>query len=107
MLMVRIVQLHPDKVERLRAWMHGLRDRTDEVRATFAQEGVHHEIAWLVQGHDGPIMVYAVEVDDPAAARRAYDASILPIDHEHRQIMQEVTAGPAVTEKLYECTLPR
>ena len=107
MLSVRIVHIHPDKIERLRSWMHGLRDRMDEVRATFAQEGVHHEIAWLVQGQDGPIMVYAVEVDDPEAARRAHESSTLPIDLEYRQVMQEVTAGPAVTEKIYECTLSR
>jgi hypothetical protein len=87
--------------------MHGLRDRMDEVRATFKQEGVHHEIAWLMQGRDGPVMVYAVEVDDPEASRRALEASTLPIDYEYRQLMEEVTAGPAATEKLYECTLPR
>lgn len=102
MLDVRITRVRDDQVERLRAWMAELLQRQDEVRATFRNEGVRHEQVYLLQAREGPVLVYAHEVEDPEAARAAYMASTLPIDAQHREVMQAVLQGPAAAELLYE-----
>jgi hypothetical protein len=79
--------------------------RQDEVRETFRNEGVRHEQAFLMQSVDGPVLVYAHEVDDPEAAQRAYAASTLPLDAQHRKIMRSALDGPAHAELLYEVRL--
>src|SRR5262245_7493374 len=87
----------------LRAWMAQLGSRGPEVLATFKQEGVRHEQAYLLQTSDGPILVYAVEAIDHDRAAAAYAQSTLLIDLEHKRIMREVLGDPAPSELLYEC----
>ena len=86
----------------LRAWMAELGQRADEVRATFHQEGVRHEQAFLVSTVDGPLLIYAHEVADPEAAHAAYAQSSLPIDAEHRQRMAAALAEAVEPELLYD-----
>jgi uncharacterized protein DUF6176 len=105
MLEVVFRRVKDAEVDRLRAWMAELGDRTDEVRETFRQETVRHEAAFLLRGEDGPVLVYAIEAGDPAFGHRAAAASTLPIDEEHRRVMGSVLAGPAEAELLYECRL--
>jgi hypothetical protein len=76
--------------------------RQDEVRATFRNEGVRHEQAYLIESVNGPVLVYAIEVEDPEAALLAYAASTLPLDAEHRKVMAAVLGPPAEAELLYE-----
>ena len=76
-----------------------------EVRETFHQETVRHEVAYLVEGRDGPVLVYAMEAEDFERAAEAYGASKLPIDLEHREVLGAVLAGPADFEKLYDVAL--
>ncbi len=76
--------------------------RADEVRATFAQEGVHHEKAWLIHTGDGAILAYAIDVDDIEAAFAAHRASTLPIDIEHAAVMREIDAGPLDVELIWD-----
>jgi Family of unknown function (DUF6176) len=102
MIEVVFFRVHHDQLGRLRGWLRELTERADETRATFAQEGTRHERAWLLHDHQGPILVYAMEVDDPERARRAYAASTLPIDQEHKQVMRQVTAGRVDAELLYD-----
>lgn len=85
--------------------MAALGRRQDEVRASFRQEGVRHEQAFLLESASGPVLVYAIEVEDPDAAQRAYDASTLAIDAEHREVMAEVLGPAAEVELLYEVAL--
>src|SRR5580765_6408189 len=89
----------------LRAWMSELGQRVDEVRATFRQEGVGHEQAFLMPTPDGLVLIYAHEVEDPDAAQAAYAQSTLPIDAEHRQRMAEVLAEAVEPELLYDVQL--
>ena len=100
MLRVTIREVRPGHEARLRAWLAELGDRADEVRETFRQEGVRHEQAYLVDGPRGLLLVYASEADDHDAARRAFEASTLPIDAEHRAVMGEAlgatVGGPPV-----------
>ena len=79
--------------------------RQDEVRATFLNEGVRHEQAYLIQSADGPVLVYAIEVEDYEAGLRAYEASTLPLDAEHRRVMASVLGPAADVEMLYEVRL--
>jgi hypothetical protein len=82
--------------------MNALKERQQEVRQTFDQEGVRHECAYLTQDREGYVLVYVAELEDEAAARAAYARSTLPIDLEHRRIMAELIVGPADAELLYD-----
>jgi Family of unknown function (DUF6176) len=68
MIEIAFFRVHHDQVERLRGWLRELTRRADETRATFAQEGVRHERAYLLHDSDGPVLVYASEADDPPSA---------------------------------------
>jgi hypothetical protein len=79
MLHVTFRRVHADQLARLRAWMAELGQRQDEVRQTFRNEGVRHEQAYLIQSVEGPVLVYAIEVEDEATALQAYASSSLPL----------------------------
>jgi hypothetical protein len=102
---VHFHRVRPDQVDSLRAWMAELMRRQNEVRETFRNEGVRHEQAFLLHTDEGVVLVYIHEVEDPEAARRAYSASTLPIDLEHRQRMSAALDGAATAELLYEVRL--
>ena len=63
MLHVVFSRVKVDQVDRLRSWMAELMARPQEVRQTFEQEGVRHEMAFLVEAREGPLLVYAIEVE--------------------------------------------
>ena len=105
MLNVVISRVRDEEVERLRAWGRELIRRADEVRETFRQEGVRHEISHLIRTADGWIHVIAIEVEDIELASAAYAASKLPIDSEHREVMQAALDGPFPAELIYEMSL--
>jgi hypothetical protein len=105
MIRVTIARVKPDKVGRLEAWLRELMRRQDEVRETFRQETVRHEQAFIVEGRDGPLLVYVVEAEDHERGQAAYRASRLPIDHEHRRVMDEVLAERLKVAPLYDCAL--
>jgi hypothetical protein len=107
MIEIAFFRVHHNQVERLRDWLGELARRADETRASFAQEGTRHERAYLLHDRDGPILVYAMELDDPERAHQAYAASTLPIDLEHKQVMRQVIAGRVDAELLYDLgTIP-
>jgi len=105
MLSVVFSRVRDGEVERLRAWGRELMERSDEVRETFRQEGVRHESSHLIQTADGWVHVIAIEVEDMERARAAFAASKLPIDSEHREVMQAALDGLFPAELLYECRL--
>ena len=100
MLEVVFSRVREDKVDDLKGWMEELKNREDEVLETFRNEGTRHERVFLLEGFDGPVLVYAMEMGDPEGARRAYLNSDLPIDQEHRRVMGEVLSGRAEAEEL-------
>lgn len=89
-------------VERLRAWLSEVNARRDEVLETFAQEGVRHEQAYLLDTGSGHVLVYAMELGDEEQARAAFAASTLAIDLEHREVMNAAVGEPAGAELLYD-----
>ncbi|MDP9068195.1 MAG: DUF6176 family protein [Actinomycetota bacterium] len=105
MLRVAFRKIAPDKIEKIRSWMAEAQQRDDEVRATFRQETVRHEQAYLLQSGGEHILVYAMEAEDPEAARRAFENSTLKIDHEHRQVLAEVVEETLEPELLYDVRL--
>ena len=105
MLEVVFSRVEEARVEQLRAWMEELGHREDEVLETFRNEGTRHERAFLLEGRDGPVLVYAIEAEDPERARQAYSDSTLPIDLEHRRVMREVLSGRSEVEELLNLSL--
>lgn len=104
MLRINVLRVNDEQLPALRSWMAELNARVDEVRETFVNEGTRHEQAHLVQTSDGPLLVYAVETEDVAAALAAYQASTLPIDLQHREVMSSVVAEVLPTEVLLDLT---
>jgi hypothetical protein len=98
-----IRKVKPDEEAHLRSWMTELTRRKEEVLATFVQEGVRHEQAYLFATAEGSILIYAMEAADHDRAALAFRESRLAIDAEHRRVMDQVLGGPANAELVYEC----
>ena len=105
MLHVAFSLIKPDKEQRLLAWLTELKSRAPEVRATFENEGVRHEQAFILQSARGPLLVYAIEVEDMDAAMTAHLASKMGIDLQHRAAMDECLLERLRIPPLYECSL--
>ena len=105
MLEIVFRRVKENQVDRLRAWLSELNERADEVRETFRQETVRHEAAYLLRDESGPILIYAIEAEDPDLGHAVAAASPLPIDVQHREVMGSVLGGPVDAELLYECRL--
>ncbi len=105
MLKISVQMVKPEQERKLRDWLSELMRRQDEVRETFKQETVRHEQGYLLQINDGTALIYIVEADDLEQASKAYKDSTLPIDAEHRSVMQEVLGKPVPAELLYDVTL--
>lgn len=105
MLRVAFRKIAPDKIDKLRSWMAEAQRRDDEVRETFRQETVRHEQAYLLESAGEYLLVYVMELEDPEAARQAFQHSALKIDHEHREVMAEVVEVNLEPELLYDVRL--
>src|SRR5439155_16374956 len=64
MLAVDFYRIHADQVARLREWMGEITARRNEALQTYAQEGVRHEMGYLLEDRHGPILVWVMEVHD-------------------------------------------
>jgi hypothetical protein len=93
-------------VETLKGWMKELNRPEDEVLETVCSEGTLHESIFLLEGRYGPIVAHVIGVEDPERAREGYRASALPIDLEHREIMEEVLAEALPVEELLNLRMP-
>jgi hypothetical protein len=106
MLEAAIYKVKPGQEGRLRRWLKELNRRRDEALETFARETMRHEVAYLLDGPDGKVLISAMEVGDPDRARKAYHSSSLPIDLEHREVMTDVLGEKAAAERLYDVRVP-
>ena len=102
MIRVELRRVKPEKEARLREWLSELNSRADEVRATFEDETVRAEQAYIIPTSDGPVLVYAMEAEDFDVGAQAYANSKHPIDHEHRAVMKECLGEPLRLKPLYE-----
>lgn len=89
MLQTWIHRIKPGKEQRLRDWLAEMNSRSNEVRESFAAAGVRAEQAFVLSGVTGSLFIYVSEAADQGHAARTYAASTLPIDLEHRQVMEE------------------
>ncbi|WP_350340580.1 DUF6176 family protein [Candidatus Aeolococcus gillhamiae] len=64
MIRIRFFKVHQDRVERLVSWGEELAARREEVLATFDQETMQREAAFLIATTSGPVMVYVMEAED-------------------------------------------
>lgn len=87
-------KIEPGKTERLREWTEEIRDREDEAVETLANEGMHLEAAFLERTDEGAFLVYFVKADDVDAVFAAFEESDHEIDHEHRDVLDEVLESP-------------
>ena len=103
LLRLTVRRVRPEETERLRRWLSVLNtERADEARATLVDEGCAHEMGILVETSDGPLLVYAMEVQDVERSRRAAANSSHPIDAEHRAVMKAALGGHPPHEVLLD-----
>ena len=105
MLKVAIHRVKPEREQKLREWLGELMRRQEEVRDTFRKETIRHEQAYLLETSDGPILVYAMEAEDHEKARQAFQSSTLPLDLQHKRVMQDVLVSKVPAELLFDCSL--
>jgi hypothetical protein len=63
------------------------------------EEGVRHEVAYLLADEVGPVLVYVMEVEDVQRSRDVAARSAHAIDLEHRNVMSRAV-GEAVPAEL-------
>lgn len=103
MIEIGVRFVRPEQVEPLKAWFERLEtDRRDEAIATLIDETVTHETAMLVETADGPLLVYAMEVEDPERAKASADSGRHPIDAEHRTVMRAAAASVPLHETILD-----
>jgi hypothetical protein len=76
--------------------------RRDEALATLANEGCTHEQELLVNGADGPFLVYVMEVEDVERSRQAVATSEHEIDAQHRRVMDLALGSDLAAELLLD-----
>ena len=83
MLAVDFYRIHPDQVARLKEWMAEITTRRNEALETYVQEGVRHEMGHLIEGREGPMLVWV------------------------KQVMRQVVAEWIKPQVLYECLVSK
>lgn len=76
--------------------------RRQEALATLVDEGCSHELAALIEGPDGPVVIYAMEVNNVEGPRAAADGSKHAIDKEHREVMDKAIGESVPYESLLD-----
>ena len=88
MIQLVVRKVKPEHVDLLRDWMGQLNGpRRGEALATLVDEGCTHERVVLIEGADGPVVIYVMEVESVEHARNAAENSTHPIDAEHRAVL--------------------
>ena len=88
MIQLVVRKVKPECVDLFRDWMRQLNGpRRDEALATLVDEGCTHERVLLIEGADGPVVVYVMEVESVERSRNAAENSKHPIDAEHRAVL--------------------
>ena len=102
-------KIKPGKTAHLKEWMSEIQTREDEAIETLKHEGMHSEAAFLQKTEDGDFLVYYMEADDMDHVFEAYRQSEHEIDHEHREVLEDVLEDGSDVgnyELLYHLTNP-
>jgi hypothetical protein len=103
MLRVAIRRVNPGRADQLREWLAEVNGpRREEALATLVDEGCTHEQAFLIEGAEGPVVVYVMEVDHIEASQVAAQSSGHPIDADHKRVMEEAIGETLPSELLLD-----
>lgn len=103
MLRVGIRRVNPGQLDDLRRWFEEVAGpRRQEALATLEDEGCRHEKAILIEGRDGPVLIYLMEVEDKERSAQAAVTSPHPIDADHKRVMQRALGEPVSCETLLD-----
>jgi Family of unknown function (DUF6176) len=103
MLRVAIRRVNPGRANELREWLAQVNGpRRVEALATLVDEGITHEQAYLIEGAEGPVVVYVMEVDDIEATQEATRSSEHPIVADHKRVMELAVGDPLPSELLLD-----
>ena len=107
MIKLAVKYVKKEEEQTLRQWLSELNRRRDEVLETFSQEGTRHEQGYLAEIARRTVLIYIMDMEDSEHAAKAFKDSSLPIDLEHRRIMERVLDERVKLELLYECIRER
>jgi hypothetical protein len=103
MLRIALRRVNPDHALDLRRWFREVGGpRRQEALATLVDEGCTHEQVLLIEGKDGPVVIYVMEVDDVVKAQEAAVSSDHKIDAEHKRIMKRAVGDSVECEVLLD-----
>ena len=102
MLQISYTRIRDEALPRVRAWLASLPSRKAELVELARAQTISHELAHLIRGEDGPVLVYAVVASDMEAAREAIRKGSLPIAREWRSLISECSAGHPPHEVLLD-----
>lgn len=107
MIRLAVRRVRPSEEQKLRDWLGAVNGpRSSEALATLTDEGCTHEVGILVQTSDGPLLVYAMEVQDEERSRQAVLDSRYAIDADHKQVMAASLAEEPELERLLDLRAP-
>ena len=107
MLDLQFRKIKPEREGQLRAWFAELNSRSEEVRATFHDEGVQHEQGFILPTSEGPVLVWAAQLNDPDEANRVFAKSSHPIDIEHDRVLRECLDGRIALSPVLDVALAK
>jgi hypothetical protein len=103
MLRVAFRRVNPQRADELREWLAEVNGpRREEALATLADEGCTHEQAYLIEGAEGPVVVYVMEVADIEASQEAARSSSHAIDADHKRVMEQAVGDFLGSELLLD-----
>ena len=107
MLSLQFRKIKPEREGQLRAWLAELNARAEEVRDTFRDEGVQHEQGYILPTSEGPVLVWAAQLNDPDEASRVFAKSSHPIDIEHDRVLRECLDGRLALSPVLDVALAK
>ena len=107
MLKISVRNVLPGQLENLRRWFAELETtRRAEAIETLIDETVTQETVLLIDG-ERPMVIYAMEVEDYAHARRSADSDRFPINAEHHAVLSAALGDPVEAEIILNLTAGR
>lgn len=107
MIRLAVRRVRPSEEQNLRDWLGRVNGpRSREALATLVDEGCSHEVGILVQTSDGPLLVYAMEVEDEERSRQVGLDSQRAIDADHKRVMTLALAEEPEMERLLDLRTP-
>jgi hypothetical protein len=103
MLRVAIRHVNPGHADELRDWLAEVNGpRRPEALETLVDEGCTHEQVFLVEGKDGPVVIYVMEVGDVRVSRQAARSSTHQIDADHELVIGRAIGDDVPSELLLD-----